>query len=124
MYAGRIVERAPTRELFNRPRMPYTEGLLAAAPKLGHAADQLRSIDGRPPNMLNPPPGCRFHPRCERATERCAIERPAEETASPGHTYECRHPLPPGGVDGPEILETMTRPNDVSLVESPHTIAH
>jgi oligopeptide/dipeptide ABC transporter ATP-binding protein len=93
MYAGRVVERAPTRDLFKRPRMWYTEGLLGASPQVGHVADELRAIEGRPPNMLAPPGGCRFHPRCERATEQCRSQRPEPTTDGAGHVYECWHPI-------------------------------
>ena len=64
MYAGRIVEKAPARALFQRPRMPYTEALLSSIPTIGQSGTRLRVIEGRPPDMVQPPSGCRFHPRC------------------------------------------------------------
>ncbi len=70
MYAGRIVEQATTRELFARPRHPYTVALLSSLPGR-EARGALKSIPGSPPDLGAPPPGCRFHPRCEHAIEAC-----------------------------------------------------
>ncbi|MEW9547389.1 dipeptide/oligopeptide/nickel ABC transporter permease/ATP-binding protein [Nonomuraea sp. NPDC050783] len=93
MYAGRVVERGPAAEVFARPRMPYTEALLQAAPRLtGPAHHRLRVIPGRPPDLADPPAGCAFAPRCGYARERCAAEAPpllAEE----GRAYACWYPL-------------------------------
>lgn len=88
MYAGRIAEIAPTYELLRRPRHPYTRGLLAnARMRRGH----LSIIPGQPPDMVDPPSGCRFHPRCKYATEICQQEAPAQETVGPQHTLSCWH---------------------------------
>ena len=97
MYAGRIVERAPTRELFARTRMPYTEALLRAIPRLEQASHtRLLAIGGRPPDLVSPPPGCRFAPRCARAQERCRHEEPALQADSmPDHDYACWYPTAP-----------------------------
>ena len=93
MYAGRIVERAPTRALFKSMRMPYTEALLAAIrARRCRAHTPLRAIPGRPPDMTRLPPGCAFAPRCRHASERCARERPPLRDA-PGHAFACWHPL-------------------------------
>ena len=73
MYAGTIVETAPVAELFGNPRHPYTQGLLAALPG---TSDTLAPIPGRVPDLLNPPSGCRFHPRCPLAVDRCQAEAP------------------------------------------------
>ena len=73
MYAGTIVETAPVAELFGNPRHPYTQGLLAALPG---TSDTLAPIPGRVPDLLNPPSGCRFHPRCSLAVDRCRAEAP------------------------------------------------
>jgi len=73
MYAGTIVETAPVAELFGNPRHPYTQGLLAALPG---TSDTLVPIPGRVPDLLNPPSGCRFHPRCPLAVDRCRAEAP------------------------------------------------
>jgi oligopeptide/dipeptide ABC transporter ATP-binding protein len=93
MYAGRIVERAPTKELFGRPLMPYTDALLSSIPRIGQRDTRLQVIEGRPPDMVRPPGGCRFHPRCPRCTEQCTTEEPALEERSRGHAYACWHPL-------------------------------
>jgi peptide/nickel transport system ATP-binding protein len=75
MYAGRIVEVAKTDELFQEPRHPYTQHLLAAVPRL-EPGRELLAIPGAPPDMSMPPPGCRFHPRCPYAYEKCARVEP------------------------------------------------
>ncbi|NUT40839.1 MAG: dipeptide/oligopeptide/nickel ABC transporter permease/ATP-binding protein [Thermoactinospora sp.] len=77
MYAGKVVERGATAEIFSRTRMPYTEALLQAVPKLGDPPHhRLRVITGRPPDLAALPPGCAFQPRCPYAQERCALEAP------------------------------------------------
>ena len=95
MYAGRVVERAPTRELFKSMRMPYTEALLAAIPKMDappHAP--LAAISGRPPDPTRRPPGCAFAPRCRWATDRCASESPPLGGSNEiGHSFACWNPL-------------------------------
>jgi peptide/nickel transport system ATP-binding protein len=75
MYGGRIVETAPTRELFDDPKHPYTQGLIASIPRLT-GEPMAEGIDGSVPEYLDPPTGCRFHPRCPYAHERCQTERP------------------------------------------------
>src|SRR6185436_7998967 len=96
MYAGRIVERAPTPALFANMRMPYTEALLAAIPRLDsvpHAA--LPAIPGRPPDPTRPMPGCPFAPRCRYADGRCRTDKPELSPAvRAGSRYACWHPLP------------------------------
>jgi peptide/nickel transport system ATP-binding protein len=93
MYAGRMVERAPVRALFKSMRMPYTEALLTAIPRLDAAPHTpLAAIPGRPPDLARPVPGCAFQPRCRHATERCARERPTLDAADP-HAFACWHPL-------------------------------
>ena len=95
MYAGRIVETAPTAVLFSEMQMPYTEALLSAIPKLNQASHtRLAAIGGRPPDLLNPPQGCAFSPRCPYAKERCHLEQPPlQEAATPGHYFACFHPV-------------------------------
>jgi oligopeptide/dipeptide ABC transporter ATP-binding protein len=95
MYAGRIVERAPTKTLFADVRMPYTEALLESIPAIEAAPHtRLRAIPGRPPDLVNPPPGCPFAPRCRYARERCHIEAPPLTDAdSPGHQFACWYPV-------------------------------
>jgi peptide/nickel transport system ATP-binding protein len=93
MYAGRVAERAPAAMLFARPQHPYTIGLLGAAPSLEGGLDRLASIEGTVPDLRNPPPGCRFAPRCPFAEARCAGQPPLAEFA-PGHAAACwRAPL-------------------------------
>ena len=95
MYAGRVVERAPTPDLFKRMRMPYTEALLAAIPKLDAAPHTLLpAISGRPPDPTRPIKGCSFSPRCRYAAGRCFEEKPSlSEAESPAHQYACFHPI-------------------------------
>jgi peptide/nickel transport system ATP-binding protein len=95
MYAGRIVERAPTPALFKKMRMPYTEALLAAIPKLDAAPHTvLPAISGRPPDPTRPLKGCSFSPRCRYAVARCHGEKPElTEAETPAHQYACFHPI-------------------------------
>jgi peptide/nickel transport system ATP-binding protein len=95
MYAGRIVERAPTRVLFKRMHMPYTEALLAAIPKMDAAPHtRLPAISGRPPDPTRPLKGCSFAPRCRYAADSCHREKPnLQEGEMPLHQYACFHPI-------------------------------
>ncbi|MDQ1425282.1 MAG: peptide/nickel transport system ATP-binding protein [Acidimicrobiaceae bacterium] len=95
MYAGRIVERAPTSVLFSNMKMPYTEALLRSIPKLEQPSHtRLSIIGGRPPNLIFPPPGCKFAPRCPYAQERCHVEEPPLiEAEDPRHVYSCWYPV-------------------------------
>ena len=91
MYAGRVVERAPTRDLFYDPQHPYTWGLLGSIPRLDRPKpERLHSIKGTPPSLINVPPGCKFRPRCPHAFDKC-IEEPALENRveEPGHLDRC-----------------------------------
>jgi oligopeptide/dipeptide ABC transporter ATP-binding protein len=91
MYAGRVVERAPTRELFYDPQMPYTWGLLGSIPRLDRPKpDRLHSIKGSPPSLIQLPQGCKFRPRCPHAFEKC-MQEPALENRveQPGHLDRC-----------------------------------
>ncbi|MHB2016934.1 MAG: ABC transporter ATP-binding protein [Candidatus Xenobia bacterium] len=78
MYAGQIVETAPTAQLFAHPRHPYTQGLLASLPRLDVETDRLVPIPGQPPDLRNPLPGCPFRPRCPKAIQVCGVEAPPE----------------------------------------------
>lgn len=89
MYAGNIVEVAEVNELFKNPLHPYTQGLLAAIPRPDAARGELSSIKGSVPNLIYPPSGCRFHPRCPSAFERCPLSKPPLVEARPGHYVEC-----------------------------------
>lgn len=96
MYAGRIVEQAPTRRLFSHMRHPYTRALIDAIPKVDHPSHtRLASIPGRPPTIVDPPPGCSFAPRCPSAQDRCLKEAPGLVDApdSPQHSSACFFPL-------------------------------
>jgi peptide/nickel transport system ATP-binding protein len=95
MYAGRVVEYAPTRELFTATRHPYTEALLKSIPKLDQASHtRLEAIVGRPPDLIAPPVGCKFAARCPYAQPRCLEEEPElTEAESPGHTFRCFYPV-------------------------------
>jgi peptide/nickel transport system ATP-binding protein len=95
MYGGRIVEKAPTTSLFADMKMPYTEALMASIPKLDDPPHSvLRTIPGRPPDLVNPPPGCRFAPRCPYVRDRCTQEEPPLiATDDPEHTYACWYPV-------------------------------
>jgi peptide/nickel transport system ATP-binding protein len=111
MYAGQIVEQAPTATLFAEVRMPYTEALLRSVPRLENASHtRLSVIGGRPPDLIAPPEGCRFAPRCPYAQERCRIEQPPLiEADTPGHYYRCWYPV---GTDaGREALERNLEAN-------------
>jgi oligopeptide/dipeptide ABC transporter ATP-binding protein len=89
MYGGRIVERAPTDALFAGPIHPYSEGLLKAAPRIDRPADRLDAIPGAVPPATDWPPGCRFHPRCRHAWERCARHEPELFDAGRNHAARC-----------------------------------
>jgi peptide/nickel transport system ATP-binding protein len=87
-YAGEIVEIGKTAEIFTGPLHPYTLALVEAIPRLGEDAHR-EGLDGRPPSLADPPPGCRFHPRCREARERCRSEAPRLEEKSPGRFAAC-----------------------------------
>ena len=95
MYAGKIVEKAPTKVLFADMKMPYTEALMRSIPKLDSPSHtRLEAIGGRPPDLVNPPKGCRFAPRCPYVQDQCnAEEPPLTEIGSSGHFYRCWHPV-------------------------------
>lgn len=104
MYAGRVAEQAPTARIFARPEHPYTVGLLGAAPKLEGGAGRLASIEGTVPDLLHPPPGCRFAPRCPFRVPACEAQPPLAGLA-PGHAAACwRAPL--DAVLGPQAVRT------------------
>jgi peptide/nickel transport system ATP-binding protein len=115
MYAGRIVERAPTSVLFSNMKMPYTEALLRSIPKLEQPSHtRLSIIGGRPPNLISPPPGCKFAPRCPYAQERCHVEEPPLiEAEDPRHVYSCWYPV------GSEVWQDAQERVDPSATVSP-----
>src|SRR5438309_1530517 len=90
MYAGRIVEQGPTREIFKNPQHPYTWSLLRSIPRLDEAKhEKLLAISGLPPDLTNPPPGCKFHPRCRFRVDRCLEEEPPLGEVAPEHHARC-----------------------------------
>jgi oligopeptide/dipeptide ABC transporter ATP-binding protein len=89
MYAGKLVERAPVRTIFNHPAHPYTEALLHAVPSLTERSERLWSIEGQPPDLANPPAGCPFNPRCPKAEDRCRREVPPEFQVGENHYTRC-----------------------------------
>jgi oligopeptide/dipeptide ABC transporter ATP-binding protein len=96
MYAGRVVEKAPTRTLFTDVKMPYTEALLASIPKIEDASHtRLQAIGGAPPDLVHPPAGCPFAPRCQYARDRCREESPPLIAVAddPSHLYACFYPV-------------------------------
>jgi peptide/nickel transport system ATP-binding protein len=100
MYAGRIVEEAPTDIIFRRPEHPYTQHLISSLPVIGDKTLK-KGLSGTPPNLANPPDGCRFHPRCEKALDICKKEPPPMRIFGEGHRAACHllsggEPLPAG----------------------------
>lgn len=94
MYAGKIVEIAPTATLFSKMKMPYTEALFQSIPKLDDPSHtRLTTIGGRPPNLVAPPEGCRFSPRCPYVTDTCTSVEPELQQSEPGHLFACHHPV-------------------------------
>lgn len=90
MYAGRIVEQGSTRQIFKDPQHPYTWSLLRSVPRVDRAHQaKLLSISGLPPDLLNPPAGCLFHPRCRFRLDKCSLAEPQLEEVDPGHDARC-----------------------------------
>ncbi|MFM7062810.1 MAG: oligopeptide/dipeptide ABC transporter ATP-binding protein, partial [Actinomycetes bacterium] len=120
MYAGRVVEKAPTRTLFSEMKMPYTEALLSAIPKLADPSHtRLNAIGGRPPDLVNPPAGCAFAPRCPYARERCHTEQPVltESPSTPGHLYACHFPV--GSPENAEDADALEAKRLMSMAPPP-----
>ena len=109
MYGAQIVERATVNELFARPSMPYTWGLLGSLPRIDHDVERLAQIPGSPPSLLHPPTGCRFHPRCKYAMSICPSELPELVAAggSATHLSRCH-------------LDQATRATEIAKLESGH----
>jgi oligopeptide/dipeptide ABC transporter ATP-binding protein len=90
MYAGRIVEQGPTKQIFNSPQHPYTWSLLQSIPRIDETKhEKLLTIAGLPPDLSNPPPGCLFHPRCRFRIDRCLQEEPPLGEVGPGQDARC-----------------------------------
>ena len=89
MYAGKIIEQAPTRDLFHAPRHPYTIGLFKSLPKMQQKRRRLYTIQGQVPPATHFPEGCRFHPRCPHAMDLCAQTEPPVAHGEAGHPVAC-----------------------------------
>jgi oligopeptide/dipeptide ABC transporter ATP-binding protein len=105
MYAGQIVETGSVDEVFRAPRHPYTLGLLRSVPHFDSVQDSLSSIQGAPPDLVMPPPGCRFHPRCSFAQEDCLAGDFPLRPLSAGRATACIHPdAPAADVDRSPVV--------------------
>ena len=93
MYAGRMAELADADDIFKQPIHPYTYALMGAFPSIKGEKKELTTLPGEPPDLLNPPSGCRFHPRCPRATAQCQQETPPFIEHSPDHYAACWPPM-------------------------------
>ncbi len=93
MYAGRMAELADASDIFDNPLHPYTYALMGAFPSIKGSKKELTTLPGEPPDLLHPPSGCRFHPRCPRATEKCQSETPPFIAHRPNHFAACWHPM-------------------------------
>jgi peptide/nickel transport system ATP-binding protein len=91
MYAGKLVEYGKTADVFRRPRHPYSYLLLSSTPSITGPRRKLAPLEGEPANLLDPPTGCRFHPRCPFMTEKCVEEEPPLSDKAPGHAAACWH---------------------------------
>jgi peptide/nickel transport system ATP-binding protein len=96
MYAGRLVEKRASADVFKSPEHPYTRGLVASLPRLGTRAAlgqrKLKEISGVVPSIMAFPPGCRFHPRCDRMTDECKTTEPVNTTLAGNGLVRCHHP--------------------------------
>jgi len=96
MYASKIAEYASVKEIFRSPKHPYTQGLLGSFPSIKGTKERLQSIPGNPPDLIDPPPACRFNPRCRYSKRICTMEDPVLMESSKGHFVAChmanRHP--------------------------------
>jgi oligopeptide/dipeptide ABC transporter ATP-binding protein len=89
MYAGRVIESGPVRQIFNAPAHPYTQALIESIPRLGGGPERLTAIDGQPPDLASLPRGCSFQARCPRVVDRCREEDPLEVQLSAEHAARC-----------------------------------
>ncbi|MDZ7679725.1 MAG: ABC transporter ATP-binding protein [Acidimicrobiales bacterium] len=128
MYGGKVVEKAPTPVLFAHMRMPYTEALLNSIPRLeSRSHTRLKVIGGRPPDLINPPKGCTFSPRCPYAQPKCHEEEPPlVEADSPGHQFACWFPVgtPENRAAFERNIEVGLPQTLVTLEENPTEASH
>jgi peptide/nickel transport system ATP-binding protein len=119
MYAGKVVEKAPTYHLFHEMRMPYTEALLKSIPRVTNPSHtRLQAIVGRPPDLVNLPKGCKFAPRCPYAQEKCLEEDPPLLPGpTAGHEFRCWFPV--GTPEGTAALERNVREGRVPGMDNP-----
>jgi peptide/nickel transport system ATP-binding protein len=126
MYAGRVVETAEVGTLFTEMHHPYTQALLASIPRMNQDADKaLHAIPGLPPDLSHPPEGCRYAPRCFRATDKCRAEEPSLAGKTDDHKFSCWHPVSGPlaltliGYDGPDAASTgLAAPDAESVAEA------
>jgi oligopeptide/dipeptide ABC transporter ATP-binding protein len=97
MYAGRMVESGPVKQIFDAPAHPYTRALLESIPRMGNARQRLTAIDGQPPDLARLPEGCAFAPRCPDAVDRCRVEAPPDLVVASAHTARCWLAAPRAG---------------------------
>jgi oligopeptide/dipeptide ABC transporter ATP-binding protein len=117
MYGGRVIEQGPTKSVFRAMRHPYTAALLASIPRLDQPSHTLLStIPGRPVDVVDPKPGCRFAPRCPYAQPKCREDDPPIVESAPGHRYACFFPLDPTSGSAIPAASTAT-PNGASATE-------
>lgn len=111
MYAGHVVEEASADDLYNAPHHPYTLGLLGSLPQLDETeTKRLRSIEGLPPDLIAPPPGCMFEPRCQISIEVCRQKKPVLETRAPGHRSACWVDLTENGSSPFSDITSVSQP--------------
>jgi oligopeptide/dipeptide ABC transporter ATP-binding protein len=118
MYAGRAAEKAPKRDIFYAPHHPYTKGLLESIPSSKAAGGRLKPVPGQPPSLINLPSGCKFHPRCGYAFDRCKTEEPVLQPVAgqPAHTSACWLPSAAAGLSdqAEELREQATHGPDAA----------
>jgi peptide/nickel transport system ATP-binding protein len=105
MYAGQVAEIGPTRQVFDHPAHPYSQGLLDAFPSIAGPRVELTGIPGSPPDLAHLPTGCRFHPRCLRARDRCTVDEPALYSVSSAYARCLWHAPDPLTVSDPLPLQ-------------------
>jgi peptide/nickel transport system ATP-binding protein len=120
MYAGQIVETTSTERLYVNPRHPYTEALFQALPEnAAETREKLYSIPGAPPDLIHPPAGCRFAPRCRYAASQCRAEQPLLGGENPAHSYACFFPVGEREVTGGRAVTVTERAEPRDTVEPP-----